>query len=405
MPTQASASEDPHVPRTWIKPYYRSFNGIRGLAVLMVFLTHYADFWHSFKLASCTWVGVDLFFVLSGFLITGILYDSLKHDHFFRNFYIRRALRIFPIFYGFFLLLLVATPLLHLHYDIRVVAFPLYVGNLIVPFTDLGRHNPTMISILHHGRMFDFLNIGHLWSLCVEEQFYLIWPAVVWVVRDRRKLMKICIVLSVAVLLGRCYIRLDTNVAQTHPYLIFWSTYTRCDTLLIGSWLALWLRQRKLSPVQLRKLAHGFFWPPLLVLAVGVMFQQPQTDIVKFIEGRFIGTIGFTLIALTATGIILFSLDEESPLSKILQSRPLATLGTVSYGFYFLHDFPMSLMYAIAGKHPKVGFILPFFAFGITLLLATLSFHFYEAPFLKLKSKLAPGHKSIPSGREDISLA
>jgi peptidoglycan/LPS O-acetylase OafA/YrhL len=182
---------DLNEPRSWIKPYYGSFNGIRGLAVLSVFFEHYATYVHLSPLESFSWTGVDLFFVLSGFLITGILYDSLGGPRFFRNFYIRRALRIFPVFYGFFLLLFLLTPLLHLRYDVHLLSFFFYVGNLVTPLADLVHRNPTVIFMHRHGSTFAVCNIGHLWSLCVEEQFYLIWPAVVWFARDRRKLMTI----------------------------------------------------------------------------------------------------------------------------------------------------------------------------------------------------------------------
>jgi len=117
------------------------------------------------------WVGVDLFFVLSGFLITGILYDSLRDPHYFRNFYVRRALRIFPIFYGFFLALLLLKPLLHLQMDRAMWAFPFYVGNLTMPFSDLGHHDPSVITMGVGGHIGTVGNISHLWSLCVEEQF------------------------------------------------------------------------------------------------------------------------------------------------------------------------------------------------------------------------------------------
>jgi peptidoglycan/LPS O-acetylase OafA/YrhL len=109
------------LPRIWIRPYYASLNGLRAIAVTMVFFHHF-DLWGVPGLLNATWEGVDLFFVLSGFLITGILFDSLEDPRYFRNFYVRRALRIFPLFYGFFALLFILALFVHLHWDRSLLA-------------------------------------------------------------------------------------------------------------------------------------------------------------------------------------------------------------------------------------------------------------------------------------------
>ena len=103
--------------RSLIKPHYPALNGMRGLAIIMVFTVHYGRYAVDPKWIWWLWTGVDLFFVLSGFLITGILYDSREEPRYFRNFYIRRALRIFPLYYGFFLLVYLLKPLLGLSFD------------------------------------------------------------------------------------------------------------------------------------------------------------------------------------------------------------------------------------------------------------------------------------------------
>jgi peptidoglycan/LPS O-acetylase OafA/YrhL len=194
MPTESAPSIPPHHPRTWIRPYYRSFNGIRGLAVLMVFFSHFiwmVKFGRIPLIERFLFVGVDLFFVLSGFLITGILFDSLEDPHYFRNFYVRRALRIFPLFYGIFLLLLILTPLMHLAYHADMLFGALYIENLTRPWLVFNQTYPMQIVLLHHGSRSTVAALGHFWTLCVEEQFYLIWPAVVWFVRDRLTLQRI----------------------------------------------------------------------------------------------------------------------------------------------------------------------------------------------------------------------
>src|ERR1700744_4617103 len=102
--------------------FYPALDGLRALAFLMVFATHYEGMpWG--------WSGVDVFFVISGFLITGILLDTRDDRYRVRNFYARRSLRIFPLYYGVFLLLLLLTPFLHLNWSAGWLAWPLYVGN------------------------------------------------------------------------------------------------------------------------------------------------------------------------------------------------------------------------------------------------------------------------------------
>jgi peptidoglycan/LPS O-acetylase OafA/YrhL len=405
MLPQVNSSVYTDQPRSWITPYYKSFNGIRAVAVSLVFVEHYANYVHLTKLESFAWTGVDLFFVLSGFLITGILYDSLGQHHYFRNFYVRRALRIFPIFYGFFALLFLLTPLLNLRYDVRLLSFFFYVGNLVVPFTDLIHHNPTVIYIVHHGARIPASNIGHLWSLCVEEQFYLLWPGVVWFIRDRRLLMTVCVIGGILALFVRVYICMVFDPNLQHTFLIYWSTYTRFDTLLIGSWFALWLRGVTLSPVRLRQIGAVLFFVPVALLIAVLSARLPSLSLSVVFADRFLDTIGYSLIALAAAGIILLSLDETTHLSRILRWSPLSFLGAISYGFYFFQSLPNYLLQRSTDIcFPHLRFAVPFVAFGLTVTMATLSFHFYEAPFLKLKSRLAPGHKSVPSGREELSL-
>lgn len=118
--------------------HYTSLDGLRGVAFLLVFIHHYGLTTHCNErwilalgaLAGGGWVGVDLFFVLSGFLITGILLDTRDDNSYFLNFYARRVLRIFPLFYGVLLMLLLATSILHLHWRPGHIAYFFYLGNV-----------------------------------------------------------------------------------------------------------------------------------------------------------------------------------------------------------------------------------------------------------------------------------
>lgn len=376
----------PDRPNIWIRSHYASFNGLRAIAVLAVFLAHYGAFWGWQVPQIFLWTGVDLFFVLSGFLITGILFDSLQDPHYFRNFYIRRALRIFPLFYMLFVLLLVLTPALHLVYSPLLWTYALYVGNVVPPFIARGV-NLTQIFIGLHGATIPFAPITHFWSLCVEEQFYLLWPAVVCFVRDRKRLMQVCVLFCVLVLALRIYLQ------PGYAGLMYGTTYFRIDTLLVGAWVALWLRRRVLTLRQLRIISSLLLIIPSSIF-VYMVLRLPFLSIPIVLHNRFVVTFGYTLVALAAAGAILFSLDDDNLLSKLLRCKPLYALGTISYGFYLIHMLPFTVLQALATSHPRWKPVIPIFVFLLTAALATLSFRYLETPFLRLKRTLAPQHPS-----------
>ena len=173
-----------------------SLDGWRGVAILLVFVRHYflttnAHTWWLKGLsgvASAGWIGVDLFFVLSGFLITGILLDTRGHKRYFLNFYARRTLRIFPLYYGVLFGALALTPFLHLQWRVGDITHFLYIDNISVQF------NPALMKVM------PWLNLDAMWSLAVEEQFYLLWPAIILVIVPRKPLRWIAAFMGVAVL-------------------------------------------------------------------------------------------------------------------------------------------------------------------------------------------------------------
>lgn len=162
------------------RAYYPALDGLRAIAFLLVFSQHYVQLpWG--------WTGVEIFFVLSGFLITGILYDTRDAQHRFKYFYIRRSLRILPLFYFVLVVVTVFGLLVHSRMSWGWLAWFFYFGN-ILPFlhqaapqsafglTSLG----TVLSPTHNWLA---MSVRHFWSLCIEEQFYLLWPAVVYGIR------------------------------------------------------------------------------------------------------------------------------------------------------------------------------------------------------------------------------
>ena len=218
------------------RAYFPALDGVRALAFLMVFAQHYLGMpWG--------WAGVDVFFVLSGFLITGILYDSRDQPHRVRNFYIRRTLRIFPLYYGLMALLLLSYPLFRWQWTWAWLVWPAYVGNFArgihpyvygSPLEMLADFQPLSGTI----RGFR-LYLGHFWSLCVEEQFYLFWPWIVFWVRDRRKLIFICLACVVICPLMRVAGEQQLPQYMLDQEVLYRWTPFRIDALLLGGLVAL----------------------------------------------------------------------------------------------------------------------------------------------------------------------
>src|SRR6266567_1195509 len=231
------------------RAHYLALDGFRGLAILLVFLvhldgavSHLKDSWVGTVLilgASWGWMGVDMFFVLSGFLITGILIGSVNDRRYFRNFYIRRSLRIFPLFYGVFLLLLLLTPVLHFEWHPVHIIYLFYCQNIVTTFNGAA------------GVLRPFVDLGHFWSLAVEEQYYMIWPLIVWLLRDERKIMRLCLLLiGCSIVLRIALISLlPSNLALNF---IYKELPTHWDGLLLGSWLALAMRRWPIGELQRR---------------------------------------------------------------------------------------------------------------------------------------------------------
>ena len=192
---------------------FPALDGVRAVAVLMVFAFHYGGGAHRgplLKVADAIrlqgWAGVDVFFVLSGFLITGVLYDTRNDSRFFSRFYARRSIRIFPVYYLVALMLLILTPVFHYQWHAVHLLFLIYLGNIPGAFV------PTIYQI--HARVpAADVYLGHLWSLCVEEQFYLLWPlAGVGDRGSRVKLMWTAVGLSMLAVAMRVWMVLGSGV-------------------------------------------------------------------------------------------------------------------------------------------------------------------------------------------------
>jgi peptidoglycan/LPS O-acetylase OafA/YrhL len=382
----------PGVPKS---AYYVALDGLRAVAVIMVFFQHYGA-GHAF-LFGWGWTGVDIFFVLSGFLITGILYDSQHKTHRYRDFYIRRTLRIFPLYYFIWIIVLLVAPFAHWQWDIRWALWPAYLGNYARFFFLHQPGGSYRFDKLTFGApvssWFGYpvhLYIGHFWSLCVEEQFYLIWPFVVYQVRRRETLIKICLSVIVLSPIVRGLLSVTLSPELLHMELFYRSLPTRLDALLIGGLVALTLRGPEETMV--RRLRR-----PLL-LASAILFIALYLICVKALSLPFVGSatnwigvFGFTLIDVFAAALILECIHPGSFLGSALSWKPLRALGIISYGFYvyhdLLHDFYSDLAHRISSRYAYPLTLL--IAFTATLLIAALSYRLLEKPLLKLKERFA----------------
>jgi peptidoglycan/LPS O-acetylase OafA/YrhL len=395
----ASDTETDSASRVRPRAFYPALDGLRAVAFLAVFVSHYGPVVCAWPALRAGWIGVDIFFVLSGFLITGILYDDLGTPFYFRRFYIRRALRILPLFYGFWLLLALLTPLLGIvwtRYNLATVA---YVGNYFSAGALAGRHaDPGVLlcrSLFPHGGA-QTLDLVPLWSLCIEEQFYLVWPAAVAAVRSRRKLMLLCFaVIGISPLLRALYWRLSAATAQHGA--TYFNTLTRLDGLLLGGAIALWLRGvRPPSAQTLRRIAYPLLVLPLPLLGALILLFSPNvhaTAAVNWINDPVVDTIGLSLVALFSAGLLLLAIQADSWVYRALHLQPLLAIGRRTYGLYFLHAVPLflfagQLLPRLQQRHLG-GLLLPA-ALLCTFGAAWLSFRYLESPFLRLKDRLAP---------------
>jgi peptidoglycan/LPS O-acetylase OafA/YrhL len=374
--------------------HYKPLDGLRGVAILLVFVFHVngiADHlrasWFGVVLllgASWGWMGVDLFFVLSGFLITGILIRSLNGPRYFRNFYIRRALRIFPLFYGVLLLLVVLTPFLHLEWRLGHISYLFYCQNIAMEFSPDLRVLPPAI------------HLEHFWSLAVEEQYYMIWPMIVWLVRKESRIMKLCFAMIACGILLRILAigLLPLNSALDLTYL---ELPTHWDGLLIGSWLALAVRRWPIE--QLSRNTRWLVWLAF-VLLLGVAGTTQTLDL----HTTAMELAGLTLIPIVFGGLLLRCLVPGSPAARFFSLRPLRFLGRYSYGIYVYHFlfYPLLLdgfRWLQAHLHSRVVaasvFVLLWAAGSVAV--SVLSFKYFEAPFLRLKARFAPPGKMPPA--------
>jgi peptidoglycan/LPS O-acetylase OafA/YrhL len=329
---------------------------LRAISVMLVVAGHY--FSHNVKGPYTRFftyqdAGVSLFFVISGFLITGILLDELKQNQTIslKHFYLKRFFRIFPAYYGF----LVLSYLIMTHYgfkfsNVDITSALLYLGYYV---------NPLMAIVW-----------AQSWSLAVEEHFYMVWPFVVKHVR-RERLYKIVIAL---ILLGPVFRILTFYFLPMYNFRNQLLTHTRIDGLMFGCLLSLALHYGYFAQAFEKLRAKNTAIFSLVFLTV----LSPLLTQLFFHKYRSV--FGYTMEGIAMLSIILFAIDKNNLKTfKILNWRPLVHLGSISYSIYLWQQLFIYYNYG------------PMFTFPLSLVMiyvtSLLSYLLIEYPFMRLRTR------------------
>ena len=365
-----------------------ALDGLRGVAIILVMLHHFTSYRPTSGIDALigdvllfSWVGVDLFFVLSGFLITGILLDTRNSGRYFSTFYARRILRIFPLYYLILFLALVVLP-----------TFPAVHSVLTGQdhLVDLPPQWPywlylTNFSIADRGWVHGWVDVA--WSLAIEEHFYLIWPLVIWLC-PARLVAWLCTVIIVA----EVFARSGARAANMEVLPIYVVTWFRLDGLVIGALLAVALR-RGIMP-GLNRLV-----PTVVIVGVAGLIAITILGGHTWWWNRRMQQFGYSLIAVIAGAMLVGAISRpaDSLWPRMLSAGWLRAFGKYSYCLYLIHLPVMRAVrayvfdpqeYQTLALAPWIGQVL-FYPMAATpaFALAWLSWRFFEAPILRLKAR------------------
>ena len=376
-------------------------DGVRGIAILMVVIFHTVTVHmntlstNSFGLllanaSGLLWCGVDLFFVLSGFLITGILLDSREMPGYFRNFYARRTLRIFPLYYAILVGVIVILPAIWSRLPTSVSGGKESLEKILEHQIYLWLYLQNYLQATGRSMLPGF---GHFWSLAVEEQFYIVWPLFVFFL-PRRYFLRSCIFFVLIVPLAR--VLLYGNGVDA--WAIRQWTFTRVDSLIAGG-LASVIYRTPLLVDRFRPWLLSTMSASGVVLLTAAGFGHVSAG------SGFMCTIGYSVFALLfATWLLqLLSLTASSPIPfshRILNMPALIFLGKYSYGLYVFHWPITHGVRALVRKLTSAGVLdstpmlkeisLAFVEFALvlsfSLALSIVSWHLWEKHWLRLKT-------------------
>jgi peptidoglycan/LPS O-acetylase OafA/YrhL len=345
-------------------PYYKSLDGLRGIAAMLVVIFHFYSYPNGYystddysvykKITEIGQHGVSLFFVLSGFVITRILIHGKTDNHYFASFFLKRILRIAPLYYMFLIIWFGVLPLI-----IQVASVPLsnqlpyyfYLQNVFSTF-GVPLNGPP-----------------HFWSLAVEEHFYMMWPFAVFYIPTKH-LGKVIGASVCLILLLKCI--MIQNKLPIHDF-----TLTRMDQILMGSYLALLELKGYFKPQSVRyylKLAFLVIPLALILHILGSHFHFAK-ELFKY---SLLGIVFASFLA------VVLSLKSTSIVNRLLAIRALQYLGRISYGIYVWHV--IALIFLQFFFLTKTMFVDILITVGLTLLFAHISYFYFESHFIRLKN-------------------
>jgi peptidoglycan/LPS O-acetylase OafA/YrhL len=357
------------------RAYYPALDGLRGLAILLVL------FYHNFgyvKLFEFGWLGVDLFFVLSGFLITDILLQTKGTKHYLRNFYMRRVLRIFPIYYLCLVLFIIVFPRLTgnsgaaNYYTDNQGWLWMYLQNWLY----IAKQTPDGAT-----------HLQHFWSLAVEEQFYMVWPLIVLLCRNHKQMLAIITAALVFVLCARVVMWMNhfSSVSYFNLY-----TFSRIDGLCIGCILSI---IRHINPEYIRK---NLKFIMLALVTLNVLFLGVKK--IFALDIPYLGTFGyFSLAAIFGVVVYIAVTEENRFMKKYFNSRYLRFFGKISYSLYVFHwplyliAFPyiVNLLKELSLPEYSGQLIASLLCSAMAVLVSIFSYRYFESIFMKLKQRFA----------------
>ncbi len=365
--------------------YLPALDGLRGLAVILVMCCHFFFTIGIFRLG---WIGVDLFFVLSGYLITAMFIRQPFSLRLVTLFYRNRILRILPLYFAFILFFISAWYWLPASRSALLSIPPirlfwlkhfLLVQNWIYVFsaTEGQLYNPLM----------------HLWSIAIEEQFYIFFPLIIYIIHKVRHKI---IFISIAILLVtfiRSFEFYQQGILNNKLY-YYCNTFYRLDTFLAGVLLAYLLRDHKEH-----KYLNRIFRFLLIGSFCGYVFMVVYYNNLLS-DNPLIITIGYTVIAIMFMSLIYFtSLQKTKVLNIIFTNRFLIFSGKISYGLYIFHFpfdfFNYSLLHSYFkfllawGNERTISVIFTCFLIGIVYLVSYISYNYFERYFLSMKKTYA----------------
>jgi peptidoglycan/LPS O-acetylase OafA/YrhL len=355
-----------------IKGYIPQLDGIRGLAIILVISFHYFGFIPVFSFG---WCGVDLFFVLSGYLITSRLIVLQEQKNHLLKFYRNRALRILPLYY--------------LTLIVFYVGFNLLVKNSNRYLFDFYNYNWASFALFFQNWSFIYSNgvkenfLGHFWSLAVEEQFYLAWPFFLYKFSDQKYFYKLLFAIIILIVISRTilYIQYPEWSDYVHYY---YNTFCRMDAFLIGGCLFLFQKNNKAAQFT------GYYVAAFFIIILGIYFTGNASY-----RNPFISTVGYTLIAITFAGLVHAASTRSSKLlSLIFNYRWLKFTGKISYGLYIFHwlvlrvlaprleQFLIKFIYI---NNQISHYIALFICLALSYFISIISYFYFESYFLKQK--------------------